>query len=111
MISHYTNVFSIIYFVSADILENLERIDTVIIHSDIPDFTAAKVKRFKFPTYVPPNVKDDMVCFISLLCIVILHHTLHHIKPHYITSYDSTSSSHCITFILNLITSHQMNSH
>jgi len=44
----------------ADIVENLERIDTTIVHGDIPDFTAEKVKRFKFPTYVPPNVKDDM---------------------------------------------------
>lgn len=32
--------------------------------------TADKIKKFTFPIYVPPNVKDDMVrCRLISLCI------------------------------------------
>ena len=39
----------------------MDQIDTGPLQDNIPNFVAGKVQQFKFPTYVPPNVKDDMV--------------------------------------------------
>lgn len=34
--------------------------------------TADKIKKFTFPIYVPPNVKDDMVRYIFIFSVYLI---------------------------------------
>ena len=39
----------------------MESLDVKEGFEETPNFRAEKIQKYKFPTYVPPNVKDDMV--------------------------------------------------
>lgn len=46
--------------IGSEITERLGETETGALQDDIHKFVAQKVRPIKFPTYVPPNVKDDM---------------------------------------------------